>query len=517
MDLNAPILVVDDLDPMRKVLAGNLKSLGYNNVTTARNASDAIQILKTQPIALVMTDWNMPEMSGLELLRWIRQESLKHKFTPVIMVTAEVQRQQVADAISSGTTDFVLKPFTLKTLNERIQSALSGKSLKPPAIEIKKALVSEKPEKPEPFKKAVEKDDRLTLLAVDAAAANLKLITNIFQNDYHVKTALSGEEAIKICEGDAPPELILLDIMMPDMGGFEVLRLLKANEGTSEIPVILMTDLDDEKSIVRGLEAGAIDYIAKPVGAAILKARVNNLLRFHRGHEELKHTLDVMLENAKLLEDVEHIVRHDMRGPLSVISGVISSAVADKKISQEQLKVIEDSAYSLQHMLNLSTDMYKMERRQFVLFVKPFDITRLVHRVTEEIRWAFTSKNIEFNIEILPPDGTQSIFVSGDELLTYSLLHNLIKNAAEASPDKGVITLTVLNETQVKIAIHNYGVVPEPIRGRFFEKFATMGKEKGTGLGTYSARLITEAQNGTIAMKSSEEEGTTIAIALPAA
>ncbi|MBF0558463.1 MAG: response regulator [Nitrospirae bacterium] len=524
MKMDAHILIVDDMAPMRTIILGNLRNLGFKNIQAVTSAKEAMQVIESKPVDLVLTDWNMPAMSGLELLQWIRQESVNAKFIPVIMITAEVRREQVADAIASGVTNFVLKPFTADILAERIENALTGKNIKSLSSAPAQPKAAQ-PSQPAPKDGPVSsdnkgrKDECLTILAVDDAPDNLALISNLFQKEYRVKIASNGEKAVKICESDDPPHVVLLDIMMPGMDGYEVMRRLKANATTSEIPVIFITAMDDTESIVKGLGAGAVDYITKPIEPAVVQARVKNFLRYHRGYRELKDTLDTMMENAKLRDDVEHMVRHDIKGPLSSIIGLISKGVTDKRMSPENIKMIEEEAYSILNMISLSTDLYKMETGRFTLSAKPVDIARLILRITEEIHSGFAVKKLSMrnpvNSDVRNAGGVRELRASGDELLCYSLIYNLMKNAAEASPVGGTITTRITYDDMVKIAIHNAGAVPEPIRDRFFEKFVTMGKQGGTGLGTYSARLITEAQNGSIAMQTSDKDGTTIEISLP--
>ncbi|MBF0316912.1 MAG: response regulator [Nitrospirae bacterium] len=508
-------LVVDDYIQMRSVLSSNLKALGFTNIMTAQNGEEAIRTLKNHPVNIILSDWNMPQMSGLELLQWVRQDK-QHQFTPFIMITAEVERLQIEKAISAGVSDFILKPFTSGILSERIRRTLQRKNVrqstpvaKRPQTETNRPqdTVSSPPE-------IAQKDRILTILAVDDAPDNLTVLSNLLENDYRVKVAPNGERALKICQSKDKPDLVLLDIMMPDMDGFEVIRQMKTNEDTSDIPVIFFTSLDDSKDIVRGLEAGAVDYVTKPIKPAVLVARVRNFLRYHRGYEELKSTIDTMMDNARLRDDVEHIVRHDMKSPLAAIIGIIESAGKDKNITSEQVKTIEDLSYTLLNMVNLSTDLYKIETGKFELNAKPVNILRLIDKVAGEIILGFATKNVMVKTKLQCFEDTSAL---GDELLCYSMLHNLLKNAAEAAPAGGTVLVTVLDSEDVKFTIKNAGVVPEQIRDKFFDKFVTMGKQGGTGLGTYSARLIAEAQNGSISMQTSEESGTTIEVVLPSA
>ncbi|MBF0319021.1 MAG: response regulator [Nitrospirae bacterium] len=507
-------LVVDDYDQMRRVMVSNLKSLGFTNIITSQNGADAINKLKANPVNIILSDWNMPQMTGLELLEWVRKDN-NHQFTPFIMITAEIERTQVERAIASGVNDFVLKPFSVGTLSERIKRTLQRSTVKQAQPAVKAPPSEETPAASPAPPAAAATNKALTVLVVDDVPDNLTLIANLLQKEYRVKVAPNGQRAIKICQSQDKPNLVLLDVMMPDMDGFDVIKMLKADEVTSDIPVIFLTALDDPDNIVKGLESGAVDYVTKPINPTVLQARVRNFLRFYRGYEELKNTLDTMMDNARLRDDVEHIVRHDMKSPLAAIIGTIGCVGKGENISTEQVKTIEDLSYTLLNMVNLSTDLYKIETGRFELNAKPVDLTRLIDRVVEEIRLGFTSKNIKITTKY---QGGEDLTALGDELLCYSMLHNLIKNAAEAAPTGSAVFVTVSPEGEnIMVAVKNLGLVPESIRDRFFDKFVTIGKKGGTGLGTYSARMIAEAQNGSISMQSSEESGTIIEVTLPKA
>lgn len=135
---------------------------------------------------------------------------------------------------------------------------------------------------------------KITLLVVDDAPETLALISNLFKDDYKVKVANSGEKALKIASSDMPPDLILLDIVMPGMDGFEVCQRLKHDPRTMNIPVIFLTAKDEEKDELKGLELGAVDYITKPISAPIVMARVKNYLALQErsSREEIEARLE---------------------------------------------------------------------------------------------------------------------------------------------------------------------------------------------------------------------------------
>jgi two-component system chemotaxis response regulator CheY len=123
-DLNMKILVVDDMSTMRRIVKNILKQLGFSNMEEAENGQEALQKLRTEPFGFVVSDWNMPVMPGIEMLRAIRaDEKLKH--IPVLMVTAEAQKENLIEAIQAGVNNYVVKPFTAETMQEKINKIFS--------------------------------------------------------------------------------------------------------------------------------------------------------------------------------------------------------------------------------------------------------------------------------------------------------------------------------------------------------------------------------------------------------
>lgn len=170
-----------------------------------------------------------------------------------------------------------------------------------------------------------EKEKR-TILVVDDTPENIDILVGILKSEYRVKAALNGEKAIKIATGDNPPDLILLDIMMPDMNGHQVAQVLKNNSATREIPIIFVTAMNEIEDEKRGLELGAVDYLTKPISPPIVKARVRNQieLKMHRDHledmvslrtKELEMTREVTIFSLAALAETRdnetggHIIR----------------------------------------------------------------------------------------------------------------------------------------------------------------------------------------------------------------
>lgn len=233
---------------------------------------------------------------------------------------------------------------------------------------------------------------------------------------------------------------------------------------------------------------------------------------------QLEEQNSTLREAFRLREEVERIARHDLKTPLASIASVprlLREHRAPDPAENELLGVVERAALRVLSMVNLSLDLFRMEEGTYRLRAQAVDVGAMVQTVVRELQAHARSKNVRLAVD-LPP---QPAYAQGEELLCYSTIANLMKNALEASPEDGVVRATVkrvsdANGEAVGIDIHNAGQVPEEIRGRFFEKYATHGKAGGTGLGAYSARLMARVQRGSLRMTSSAE-GTTLSLRLP--
>ncbi|QTA82992.1 Two component system response regulator/histidine kinase [Desulfonema limicola] len=372
------------------------------------------------------------------------------------------------------------------------------------------------------------KPDEIKILIVDDERYNINVLVDILKPDYRTIVAKNGEEALKRTMTAPLPDLILLDIMMPGMDGYEVCRQLKSDPKTCFIPVIFITAMTETEDETKGLELGAIDYITKPVSPPIVRARVKNHLALKLALEKIetqKEKLDeqnkALIEAARLREDVERITRHDIKTPLNAVIGFSQFLMMADNLTDAQLdglKTIEDAGYRILNIINLSVDLFKMERGIYPFTPAIVNLLLVINKIIIETRELVRLRNLSVNVSIkgIPVDKNDIFTVQGDELLCYSMLANLIKNALEASPEGETISI-ILDEDEdaALITIHNKGVVPVDIRENFFDIYVTSGKETGTGLGTYSAKLIAETQNGRISMTTSETEGTYVTIKLP--
>lgn len=509
---NKYILIVDDSVAMQKMIKTILNDAGNFVFITANNGIEGLKVCENRMVDLIITDWNMPKMDGLELIKNIRaNESTKN--IPLLMVTAEAKIDQVQKAINIGVNGFIIKPFVTKTLINKVTEVLSGKvnRLKPNKTRTKET------ENNHDISQAT--NQKATVLVVDDSAMNIDVIVRMLKDIYKVVIANNGPKALKIAEKDPKPDLILLDVMMPEMDGIEVCRRLKANPMVSEIPVIFLTGKTDSKTAISGFALGAVDYIHKPIEAELLKARVKNQIDLKQARDEMKNQIENLMSSVSLKDDVESLTQHDLKNPLEVILNHSHSMIAAKSDTDEErqkLNEIERAGIVIADIVNNSLNLYKIESNTYQLNAVKVDLAILIHRIKNYIDATLLSESaytgITLNTEKIPEKG---LIILGEELLCFSILNNLIKNAVEASSKDDVVNITVNQQEKLSIQIYNHGVIPEAIQNNFFDKYVTCGKKGSIGLGAYSAKLMTEVQQGEISYESNNSTGTIITISFP--
>ena len=218
-------------------------------------------------------------------------------------------------------------------------------------------------------------------------------------------------------------------------------------------------------------------------------------------------------ELERLREDVERIMRHDLKTPLNGLIGLPQVMLEDENLTTNQveyLHMIMDAAYRMLGQINLSLDLYKMETGSYEFSPNQVDLGELLDQLTCELNIFAKTNGVRLELT-----GNSLCIAKAEEMLSHTMFSNVLTNAVEASQVGETVTVRVANGEDVVVSVHNNGVVPEAVRKNFFEKYTTYGKTKGTGLGTYSAKLMAEVQGGSIGFETSEDAGTTVRVCLP--
>lgn len=358
--------------------------------------------------------------------------------------------------------------------------------------------------------------EKKRILIVDDSPANIKVLAEALRADYAISVATNGIEALRLVK-TKKPSLILLDIIMPDMDGYEVCVKLKSDVGTKEIPVIFITAKSDPENETKGLELGAIDYITKPITPAVVRIRVKTHLALRQAYWEMAQQNQALLEAEKLRKDVDRITRHDLKSPLNGILGFSDLLSLDRTLSERQKEYvvhIKTSGHRLMEIINLSLNLYKIEQGTYTFDPNEVNLIPIIRHVLADSDRQIKKQNmtLDFLLDGCPVGTLDSFIIIGEDTLCFTLFSNLIKNAVEASPANKPLTVSLSNYGENTVTIHNFGGVPEEIQGRFFDKYSTFGKVEGSGLGTYSAKKMVEVQKGEIRMHSTERDGTVIMI-----
>ena len=337
---------------------------------------------------------------------------------------------------------------------------------------------------------------------------------------YDMATAAGPAAGLAALQENGPFAVVVSDLRMPGMDGVSFLKAAK--ESCPAIVPVMLTGHGDLTAAMAAVNEGHIfRFLTKPCPMPTLCLALDAALKQYRLAAAQKELVRVTLENARLKEDVERIMRHDLKSPLTTIISlpqVLRLADNLDDDQREMLSLIEDAGYLVLSMVNLSTALFKMERGQFVLAPVDVDLLPIVHKLQSVHADTARSRRLTFAVTLdgRPPVPEAFFLVRGEELLCYSMLANLVANAVEASPDGETVGVDLRREGACAVvAIANKGAVPESVRERFFEKYATAGKARGTGLGTYSARLIALSHGGDIAM-ATDDAGTTVTVSLPA-
>ena len=347
----------------------------------------------------------------------------------------------------------------------------------------------------------------------ELADANERL--NITLNGMQAGVMIIKADGFEVVEAN-PKALEILGRTQEELLGCKCFDVICSDlQGKCPIVDLGMQENNGEFVVVRK------DGEAVPIQKAVSRVMIDGELHL------VENFIDIAEQKklADLKEDVDRIMRHDLKSPLNGIIGLPEMLLVntDEPLSESQreiLEYIQVSGYKLLNMINLSLDLYKMETGSYQYFPAVADIYTIARSAVKDLSELINYKKIEIRelFEGKEIDEGFSFNVRCDEFLTYSLVSNLLKNAVEASPDGEPIIIEVNPDCgYMRMRVHNQGEIPDSIRETFFEKYVTADKSGGTGLGTYSAKLMVETMGGRIYFESSREAGTDIFIELPRA
>lgn len=363
------------------------------------------------------------------------------------------------------------------------------------------------------------------ILLVDDIVDNLEMLTDMLDNQgYEVQIALDGQEALdKIASH--PPDLILLDIQMPGMDGYEVCEHIKANPETANIPVIFLSALSETEDIVKGFDAGGVDYVSKPFKYREVMARVESQLAVSRQRKEIearrerdKRQFEVL---AKMKNDFLYGAAHDFKNPLTGILLYTQLLRDSPPDTEEELKDlasgIESSARKMQRLVADILDLAQMQVGDQMSFIE-LPLQPILETSLKNADILAKEKNLTLHLNM--PDETVSYPVAQNYF--ERMLDNLISNAIKYTPEGGEIAVSLeKHEDCYILSVADTGIgIPEDAIPNLFDAFYRVKKEShkkqnGTGLGLSMVSAIVEEHGGKITVESEEGKGSIFIITLP--
>ena len=365
------------------------------------------------------------------------------------------------------------------------------------------------------------------LVVDDTASSRAVLAKGLSAVGYETALAASGEEALASVS-NRRPDLILLDVMMPGLSGLEVLERLRKTYSSTDLPVIMVTGATDARDVVSALEAGANDYMTKPVDLGVCSARIRTQLALGVAAAELRETTRTLsVRNAELERldrEKNHLLgmaAHDLRNPLSVIKFYSDFLLNEYECTPEErqhfLRTILTTSDSMVTLLDDILSMARIESGELQLNMQSTDISTLIEEKVSLNRVLAGAKQMEIQMRL---PALPLMMIDGPKI--GQVLDNLLTNAVKYSPPPNRIDVAAESEAGlVSISVTDHGPgIPEAEQPQVFLPFRrtsvrSTGGEASTGLGLAIARRIIEGHGGTIGLESAVGHGSRFWFSLP--
>ncbi len=391
-------------------------------------------------------------------------------------------------------------------------------------------------------------ESKRRVLIVDDDFTNAELLTSILEKIYEVKSVHNGADALECIRTELHPDIILLDVMMPKMDGYEVCEQLKSDPKTADIPVIFISALHSPGDEARGLQLGAMDYISKPIIPAIVLLRIQTQLELKAHREELeelvaaktsqlKRAYDELKELDRLKSALLESVSHELRTPLTSVIGF--AKVSSKKLSSSVLAELESLQCekgrksvlqvldNLQHIAHQAEYLSKQVRNVMefselvaenqMIATSPVPLEPLLRKTIASAGMAAKSPHVRLKLEVEPD---LPLVLTNPQRLE-QVLENLISNAFKFNGEDGEVYCQARQlGNEVVISIHDAGPgIPNEEQVRIFQHFQQLGdsvtgKPKGLGIGLSLSQVIMERMQGRIWVSSKVGSGSVFSVAL---
>ncbi|HBA84165.1 MAG TPA: hybrid sensor histidine kinase/response regulator [Verrucomicrobia bacterium] len=366
------------------------------------------------------------------------------------------------------------------------------------------------------------------ILVVDDTPANLRLLTDLLkERGCKVRPVPGGQLAIQAVQKEKP-DLILLDINMPGMNGYEVCERLKADDALKEIPVIFISALDETMDKIKAFAVGGLDYITKPFQFEEVEARVQTHLKLRRlqverqrQNQQLQESCDQLKKLEDLRDNLTNMIIHDMRSPLMGLTGYLKMLETDaaEKLSPDERMMLGETRSCgslLENMVNTLLDVSRLEEGKMPLHREKADIDVLIQKALQSLG------SLTKQVVLIHRKSALPILVHCDVNLVARIVANLVGNAIKFTPEGGQVVVSAESRgVAARICVADTGSgIPLEYRHKIFEKFGQVEtrqqrKMYSTGLGLTFCKLAVEAHGGEIGVESEPGQGSAFWFTLP--
>lgn len=364
--------------------------------------------------------------------------------------------------------------------------------------------------------------DPIHILIVEDDPILGEMIEEAIKRKYYNRVTLlnSAEHVLRIIE-EKSINLVLLDVMLPDISGFDVLEMIRKNYEPEDVSVIIMSAIDDAKSIVRGFEYGANDYIVKPIELSVMMARINTQLKLLQLQTERRNYIQSLEKSETLGKQLNQIASHDLKNPLHnlrIAEALLREETVDNARAQQLLNTVEASLDMMDQVTGSFLDMVAIQTRSLELKKDPILIVDIVNNAYTQYELAADKKNIKMTM------GSTEGIVMADPGRMAQIAGNLVSNAIKYSPhDSEICTWSNINEGVLRLSVEDSGKgIPEEERHLLFTEFGRLSTrptagEGSTGLGLWIVRHLVEMQGGRAGADFPQDGGSVFWIELPVA
>ena len=520
------LLLIDDRPENLDLLISFLEKYDLN-IIVATSGEQGLERLQHAKPDIILLDIMMPGVDGFEVCRRLK-ESDAFSQIPIILMSALDDPVDKVRGLELGAVDYITKPYKVEEVYARVKNQLYIQGLKKQMAEMKmpqseqtlgQAKHSIRSEDLGPVE--TERKSR-TVLFVEDAPEDRRLLKDFLDN-YYYKTlfATNGNDAFEQLK-EGKPDIILLDVKLPDIDGFEVCRRLKKSDDYRNIPVIFITALDDSADTVKGLELGAVDYITKPYNSEEVLARISTQIKISRLMQEQEQVNIKLRELDQLKSLFIASMSHELRTPLNSIIGFngILRMQLKGKLTEKQEDYMERSHNASTHLLALINDIIdisKIEAGAIQVSPVTFILSEVVNEALGQLQSRIDKKGLEVDISV-PPE----LEVFSDRTRVFQCVLNYLSNAVKYTEEGKISLLAKEKDGQLEVVVEDSGLgIREDELPKLFKSFerlssAEHGNERGTGLGLYiTKKLATEFLGGSVAAESQLGVGSKFFLRIP--